>query len=132
MPCLIDTGEETMFCKNCGKEIADNAKFCPSCGKSQKVEEIKKAPAVVHTAYSSKINDDTSPKSRTIAALLALFLGGFGIHRFYVGKIGTGILTLLFCWCLIGEIWGWIDFIIIICGYFRDKDGKIISEWEIS
>lgn len=121
-----------MFCKYCGKEITNNAKFCQVCGKQQNTEEIKKIRTITNTAYTPRFNDNTSPKSRTIAALLALFLGGFGIHRFYVGKIGTGILTLLLCWCLIGEIWGWIDFIIIICGNFHDKDGKVISEWEIS
>jgi len=57
-------------------------------------------------------------------ALLCFFLGGLGIHRFYVGKIGTGILMLI----TLGGfgIWTLIDFIIIIVGKFTDKEGNLI------
>ena len=56
--------------------------------------------------------------------LLCFFLGGLGIHRFYVGKIGTGILMLI----TLGGfgIWTLIDFIIIIVGKFTDKEGNLI------
>ena len=40
-------------------------------------------------------------KSKTTAFLLAFILGGFGAHKFYLGKTGQGILYLLFCWTLI-------------------------------
>lgn len=40
-------------------------------------------------------------KSRTVAVLLALFLGGIGAHKFYLGKVGTGLIYMLFCWTLI-------------------------------
>ncbi len=58
-------------------------------------------------------------------ALLAMFLGGFGIHRFYVGKIGTGILMLL----TLGGfgIWALIDYIIVITDGFTDSEGRVIS-----
>ena len=63
----------------------------------------------------------TSSKSRTIALLLCIFLGEFGIHRFYVGKIGTGLLYL-FTAGLCGI--GWIIDIIKIClGTFTDNVG---------
>ena len=55
------------------------------------------------------------------AALLCFFLGTFGIHRFYVGKIITGILMILTLGGL--GIWVLIDFVMIIVGSFRDKDG---------
>lgn len=68
-----------------------------------------------------------SSKSRTVAALLCFFLGGFGAHRFYAGKIGTGIVWLLTLGCFgIGAL---IDFIMILCGNFTDKDGKVIEQW---
>lgn len=62
-----------------------------------------------------------SPKSKTKAALLCFFLGVFGIHRFYVGKVGTGILYLLTAGLFgIGDV---VDFIKILCGSFKDGDG---------
>lgn len=57
--------------------------------------------------------------------LLCFFLGTLGVHRFYVGKIGTGILMLLTLGGL--GIWALIDFVIIAVGSFRDKDGNPIK-----
>ncbi len=66
-----------------------------------------------------------SAKSKGVAAVLAFFLGYLGIHRFYVGKIGTGILWLLTLGlCGIGQL---IDFIMILCGSFKDKDGAVLK-----
>ncbi len=63
----------------------------------------------------------SSSKSRIIALLLCIFLGEFGIHRFYVGKFGTGLLYL-FTGGLFGI--GWIiDLIRLIIGTYTDKHG---------
>jgi TM2 domain-containing membrane protein YozV len=79
-------------------------------------------------AYTTVIvTDNVSPKSRLAATLLCFFLGFLGIHRFYAGKIGTGII-----WLLTGGLLGigaLIDFIIILVGSFRDKQGRVISNW---
>jgi TM2 domain-containing membrane protein YozV len=59
--------------------------------------------------------------------LLCFFLGVFGAHRFYVGKVGTGILQLITIGGL--GIWTVYDFIIIVVGAFTDSDGNKITEW---
>ncbi len=66
-----------------------------------------------------------SPKGFVPAILLCFFLGVFGVHRFYVGKIGTGILQLITVGGL--GIWTLIDFIMIILGKFKDSNGLTIK-----
>jgi TM2 domain-containing membrane protein YozV len=68
-----------------------------------------------------------SPKSRLAALLLCFFLGVLGVHRFYVGKIGTGILMVL----TFGGfgIWALIDLILIVAGAFKDKEGRRVFRW---
>ncbi len=94
-----------VHCTACGKEVAENAAACPNCG----------APQM----------GDRSEKSYVATLLLCFFLGGIGVHRFFVGKIGTGILMLLTLGGL--GIWTLIDFIVIAIGNFTDGEGKPIK-----
>jgi TM2 domain-containing membrane protein YozV len=64
------------------------------------------------------------PKSKVVAALLCFFLGGLGVHRFYVGKIGTGVIQLFTLGGL--GVWALIDFIMILVGAFKDKNGNAL------
>jgi TM2 domain-containing membrane protein YozV len=80
-----------------------------------------------NTAAVSRLG--ISPKSRLVASLFAGFLGVIGVHRFYLGKIGTGILMIVTfggfgIWCL-------IDFILVVTGNFRDKQGLLVKDWMI-
>jgi TM2 domain-containing membrane protein YozV len=68
---------------------------------------------------------ERSEKGFVPTLLLAIFLGGLGAHRFFVGKIGTGIVQLLTLGGL--GIWALIDIIMIIVGSFRDKQGLPIK-----
>ncbi len=66
-----------------------------------------------------------SEKDWLVTLLLSIFLGSLGIHRFYAGKIGTGILQLI----TLGGcgVWTLIDIIMIVTGNFKDNDGNIIQ-----
>ncbi|NLA86291.1 MAG: TM2 domain-containing protein [Clostridiales bacterium] len=68
-----------------------------------------------------------SPKSRLAAFLLCFFFGYLGIHRFYVGKVGTGLIWLFTAGFFgIGLI---VDFIMIIVGSFTDQSGLFVMNW---
>ena len=67
-----------------------------------------------------------SDKKMVTACLLCFFLGGLGIHRFYVGKAGTGILMILTLGGL--GIWIIIDFVMIVTGGFKDSEGKDLQK----
>lgn len=115
-----DCGEKQkgkMFCQHCGKVIDDDCVVCPQCGKQ--VKEIKPAePQVVinntnnNSANAVAINGGRGRMvNKWVAFLLCLFLGYFGAHKFYEGKVGMGILYL-FTLGLFGI--GWIIDIISI------------------
>ncbi len=97
-----------VFCRGCGKEIHESAIACPSCG----------APQRQASATDKRILP---------AFLLCFFLGCFGIHRFYVGKTGSGVAQLLTLGGL--GIWALIDLIILATGSFTDGQGNKITLW---
>ena len=68
-----------------------------------------------------------SPRSRLVASVLCALCGFLGAHRFYVGKIGTGLLMIVTLGGL--GIWSFIDLIIILVGAFRDDEGRLVHQW---
>ena len=87
----INMGENT-YCSACGKKIDSRADTCPKCGVRQ-----------------SGGKSGSSGANRTTAALFALFLGGMGLHKFYIGDSSKGILYLIFCWTFVPAILALID-----------------------
>jgi len=119
-----------LFCQECLVEV-DGRNYCRS-DLAKVVKGAKSAQTTVQPNINiTNVNTATvtasgaglvySAKSRWIAFLLCLFFGVFGIHRFYVAKVGTGIIWL-FTAGLLGI--GWIiDLLVILFGGFRDKLG---------
>ena len=119
----------TKFCKHCGQIIDSDCVVCPKCGKQ--VENLNSyggntnGPIIINN--NGGYNNVVSPKSWLVTLLLCLFVGVFGIHRFYAGKIGTGIIMLLICWTGISAIWAFVDLILIILSKFKDSQGLLIQ-----
>jgi len=83
-----------MYCKYCGTEVSYDTAVCPKCG------------AVVNPDKLNEALSKAKPKNRkskNVAGVLAFFLGGLGIHRFYLGQ-WWGIFYLLFVWTYIPAI----------------------------
>ena len=97
------------YCHSCGKSINKQAEICPYCG------------VRVSAPPNSFIEEH---RTWLIVLLLCALVGTLGIHRFYVGKIWTGILMLL----TVGGfgIWVIIDLIWIVTGKFTDVNGRRI------
>tara|TARA_R110002096_G_scaffold252520_1_gene445444 strand:+ start:73 stop:534 length:462 start_codon:yes stop_codon:yes gene_type:complete len=82
---------------------------------------------------SAEHDPDASERQILPAFLMAFFVGPLGIHRFYVGKTGSGIamliLTLTLFGAIITAIWALVDWIMIVTGAFTDAEGKLLKNW---
>lgn len=103
----------TKFCEQCGNVIAKEAVVCPLCGcQVAAFQQIQPAVIINNNAVNGAMKGNT-PKDKWLTFFLCFFLGVFGIHRFYEGKFGTGILFLM-----TGGLFGigWlVDIIRILC-----------------
>ena len=135
------------YCRNCGKELEDDVMFCPTCGANQQAEantsstENQNPTNSAMTTYQAnrvEFGDTESGKSRIVAAILAILLGGFGAHNFYLGKTGYAVAQLLLTligWIVIvgpfvSGIWAFVEFIIILCGSAKDSEGLPVTNWQ--
>lgn len=119
-------------CPVCGAPMQSNT--CGYCGYTEKLSEtvgatqnISQQPIQSQIIINNQPQNNVgavlgiSRKNKTVALLLCIFLGYFGAHKFYVGKVGMGILYL-FTGGLFGI--GWlVDIILIVTGSFKDEFG---------
>ena len=110
--------EETKFCKFCGEKIPHDAVVCTKCGRMvEKIESSKEGVIINNVASASASTVAAVPAKRVkiidkcVAFALCFFIGFLGIHKFYEGKTGLGVLYLFTCG-LFGI--GWLVDIFII------------------
>lgn len=104
------------FCRDCGAAISARAEICPRCG----VRQTSPLGALAYTADNGK--------SKIAAALFAIFLGSLGVHKFYLGRIGWGLVYLCLCWCFIPGLLGLIEgilYLVMSDEEFNRKYGQI-------
>ncbi|WP_346937769.1 TM2 domain-containing protein [uncultured Clostridium sp.] len=108
-------------CPTCGAAIDLNATECKYCGEPIAVQQPQpqyQQPQYQQPQYQQPMyaqpSTPVSSKSKTTAGILAILLGGLGVHKFYLGKIGMGILYIVFCWTYIPAIIGIIEGIIYL------------------
>ncbi len=115
----------TVECPFCAEQISARAKKCRHCGETvdvsmRKAEEALRASerqgnVYMNAAVSAPAGYARPEKSRVAAIVLALLLGGIGIHKFYLGRAGWGVLYLLFCWTFIPSIVAFVEAIVYAC-----------------
>lgn len=127
-----------MYCKNCGAPINDGASVCVKCGFTTESGgsycAFCGAPMQAGAAFCPTCGHAAATmrplKSKMAAGLLGVFVGGFGVHNFYLGYTGKGVAQIIlnFC-CGIGAIWGFIEGILILTGAIdRDADGNPLGQ----
>lgn len=105
----------SVYCRDCGKEISANALACPHCGAQQKIT-----------------SNSVTEKNKIVAFLMAWFLGLLGIHKFYLGEHTQGIIIMLMGtvgWLLlfpgiIAACWAFIDGLLYLTSHQKEFDAK--------
>jgi TM2 domain-containing membrane protein YozV len=125
-----------MYCRNCGNEVSEKAVMCVACGTPPKAgkkycynckaETDPNAVICLKCGVSLQDNNSILGEGRDwlTTLLLCIFLGSFGVHRFYTKHTVIGVVQLL----TLGGcgIWTLIDLIMIITGSFKDADGNTL------
>jgi TM2 domain-containing membrane protein YozV/ribosomal protein L40E len=143
-----------MFCRNCAQQVSDQAVMCVHCGVPPKAgtgfcsncgaQTDPQAVFCVHCgvglvpAGSQALAFDPTLKSKMAAGLLGVFIGAFGVHRFYLGYTGIavaqlvlGLLGIFTCGIttIAAGIWGLVEGIMILTGSInKDAQGKPLRE----
>ncbi len=131
----------TIYCPRCGQAMSvapDHMNLvvgCPHCG--HHVEAWRAAQPAPAAAAGHPVQPGSpwefegySSRSKVVAGVLGILLGGLGVHRFYMGYIGIGILQILVTLCTygVGSVWGLVEGILCLTGHMRDVDGRPLRD----
>ena len=111
MHCGVMRGRGVEFCWNCAARTGPGAAMCVSCGGDLRLP----GPGLITLPMTE------GRKSKMTAAILGILVGGFGIHRFYLGYTAIGIIQIIVTICTfgIGAIWGFVEGILILVDKIR-------------
>ncbi len=124
---VIKPDWDEMYCSSCGSIIKKRAEICVKCG-----VRVATPPMSTAAASAPAVPIAYSERSRLAAGLLGVFLGGLGVHSFYLGKIGKGIIQIVVSLVTfgVGSLWGLIEGIIIVAGgRWKDADGRQLRKY---
>lgn len=131
------------MCKNCGTLTDDTASNCPNCGAmldagqpnpqmGQPMQQPMQQPVQPNPQMGQPMPMGQQPmpgsvppgveqKSKIVAGLLGIFLGGWGIHNFYLGNTSRAVIQIIvtLVTCGAGAIWGLVEGIMILCGSIK-------------
>jgi len=128
----------TVHCRTCDTLLPSNALVCSTCGAPpwagagycQTCGAPTYPTATICTACGSRLGA-AGARSKLTAGLLGIFLGGLGVHRFYLGYTGIGVaqIVVTILTCGLGSLWGFIEGIMILVGSIdRDAEGRPLTD----
>ena len=131
--CGSEMNPEAVVCVKCGVPVGKGKKYCPTCGAEPDPEAVicVKCGASLEQTPAAPVAApvDANAKSKLVAGLLAILLGAYGVHNFYLGFTGKAVAQLLisvlscFSLSIVSAIWGLVEGIMILTGK-NDTDGK--------
>jgi predicted ATP-dependent serine protease len=142
--CGAKVKKPILKCSNCGADVKGYDTVCEKCGQiieRKTSNHTKSSTDVEVSSVNSNANSNSTAqntnvnkkqKSKVVAGILGVLVGPFGVHRFYLGYIGIGVLQLILTFLSFGlaSLWGFIEGILILCGVgiTEDADGVPLSD----
>lgn len=123
--CSAPVNPAAVYCTACGVPPFKGVNFCPNCAGRTNPQAVVCVSCGCDLRQAA-MDPEVGTHNWLVTLLLCWFLGVFGIHSFYVGKTGIGIVQLL----TLGGcgIWALVDFIMILVGSYRDENGKLLQK----